>query len=56
MTKLEHEALVSGDANLQVLNAEQKEYLSASLFIRIRELYRNSTETSQIRETEETTQ
>ena len=56
MSKLEHEALVSGDANLQVLNAEQKEYLCASLFIRIRELYRNSTETSQIRETEETTQ
>ena len=56
MTKLEHEALVSGDVNLQVLNAEQKEYLCASLFIRIRELYRNSTETSQIRETEETTQ
>ena len=56
MSKLEHEALVSGEANLQTLNAEQKEYLCASLFIRIRELYRNSTETTQIKETEETTQ
>ena len=30
MSKLEHEALVSGEANLQTLNAEQKEYLCAS--------------------------
>jgi len=56
MNKLEHETLVSGEANLQALNAEQKEYLCTSLFFRIRELYRNSTETSQIKETEETTQ
>ena len=55
MTKLEHETLVSGEANLKTLNAEQKEYLCASLFIRIRELYRNSTETSKIKEMEETT-
>ena len=55
MSKLEHEALVNGEANLKTLNAEQKKYLCASLFIRIRELYRNSTETSKIKEMEETT-
>ena len=54
MTTLEHETLVSGEANLQTLNAEQKEYLCASLFIRIRELYRKANASSQ--ETEETTQ
>ena len=53
MTKLEHETLVSGEANLQTLNAEQKEYLCASLFIRIRELYRQQNQTAKSKETEE---
>ena len=52
MTTLEHETLVSGEANLQVLNAEQKEYLYASLFIRIRDLYQTN-QVSQTKETEE---
>ena len=56
MTTLEHETLVSGEANLQTLNAEQKEYLCASLFIRIRELYRQQNQTTKPKETEETTQ
>ena len=55
MSKLEHEALVSGEANLQTLNAEQKEYLCASLFIRIRELYRQQGQTTKSNETEEAT-
>lgn len=55
MTTLEHEALVSGEANLQTLNAEQQEYLCTSLFIRIRELYRKQNQTSKSKETEETT-
>ena len=53
MTTLEHEALVSGEANLQTLNAEQKEYLCASLFIRIRELYHKANEQSQDKEEKE---
>lgn len=53
MSKLEHEALVSGEANLQILNAEQQEYLCASLFIRIRELYRQQNHTTKSNETEE---
>ena len=53
MTKLEHETLVSGEANLQTLNAEQKEYLCTSLFIRIRELYRQQIQTTKSNETEE---
>ena len=53
MTTLEHEALVSGEVNLQTLNAEQKEYLCASLFIRIRELYRQRNQTTKSKETEE---
>ena len=56
MSKLEHEALVSGEANLQTLNAEQQEYLCASLFIRIRELYRQQNQTIKSNEPEETTQ
>ena len=56
MSKLEHEALVSGEATLQTLNAEQQEYLCASLFIRIRELYRQQNHTTKSNETEETTQ
>ena len=56
MSKLEHEALVSGEANLQVLNAEQQECLCASLFIRIRELYRQQNQSTKSKETEETTQ
>ena len=55
MSKLEHEALVSGEVNLQTLNAEQKEYLCASLFIRIRELYRQQNPTTKPKETEEAT-
>ena len=53
MTTLEHETLVIGEANLQTLNAEQKEYLCASLFIRIRELYRQQIQTTKSKETEE---
>ena len=53
MTTLEHEALVSGEATLQTLNAEQQEYLCASLFIRIRELYRKANEQSQEKEEKE---
>ena len=53
MTKLEHETLVNGEANLQTLNAEQKEYLCASLFIRIRELYHQQNQTTKSKETEE---
>lgn len=53
MATLEHETLVSGEVNLQILNAEQKEYLSASLFIRIRELYRQQSQTTKSKETEE---
>ena len=56
MSKLEHEALVRGEANLQTLNAEQKEYLCASLFIRIHELYRQQNQITKSKETEETTQ
>ena len=52
MTTLEHETLVRGEANLQTLNAEQKEYLCASLFIRIRELYRQQNHTTKSKETE----
>jgi hypothetical protein len=52
MATLEHEALVSGEANLQTLNAEQREYLCASLFIRIRELYRKQNQTAKSKETE----
>ena len=44
MTTLEHEALVSGEVNLQTLNAEQKEYLCASLFIRKIVLYNDKIE------------
>ena len=55
MTTLEHEILVSGEANLQTLNAEQKEYLCSSLFIRIRELYRQRNQVPKSKETEETT-
>ena len=55
MTKLEHEALVSGEASLQTLNAEQKEYLCATLFIRIRELYRQQNQTTKPKEMEEAT-
>ncbi|MBQ4113717.1 MAG: hypothetical protein IJD38_13060 [Clostridia bacterium] len=55
MATLEHEALVRGEANLQTLNAEQKEYLCASLFIRIRELYRQQNPTAISKETEEAT-
>ena len=53
MVKLEHETLVSGEVNLQTLNAEQKEYLCASLFIRIREFYRQQNQTTKSKETEE---
>ena len=53
MATLEHEASVSGEANLKTLNAEQKEYLCASLFIRIRELYRQQNQTTKSKETEE---
>ena len=56
MITLEHEILVSGEANLQTLNEEQKEYLCASLFIRIRELYRQQNQNTKPKETEETTQ
>ena len=44
MATLEHEALVRGEANLQTLNAEQKEYLCASLFIRKIVLYNDKIE------------
>ena len=53
MTTLEHETLVSGEVNLQTLNAEQQEYLCTSLFIRIRELYRKANEQSQEKEEKE---
>ena len=53
MATLEHEVLVRGEANLQTLNAEQKEYLCASLFNRIRELYRQQNQTTKSNETEE---
>ena len=53
MSKLEHETLVSGEASLQTLNAEQKEYLCTSLFIRIRELYKKINEQSQEKEEKE---
>ena len=55
MTKLEHETLVSEKVNLQALNEEQKEYLCTSLFIRIRELYRQQNQTTKAKETKEAT-
>ena len=53
MIPTEHEVLKAGEVNLENLSAEQKDFLCASLFIRIRELYRKQNQTSKSKETEE---
>ena len=53
MIPTEHEVLKAGEVNLENLSAEQKDFLCASLFIRIRELYHKANEQSQDKEEKE---
>ena len=52
MIPTEHEVLKAGEVNLENLSAEQKDFLCASLFVRIRDLYRTN-QASKTKETEE---